>query len=118
MDDQSDEGSGGNSHADADEEENDVPTVKGEYQSKEGRSAKRKAEMGEPQAMAKKRRKKEVKLNVPGRTSLTGRQDPKCYKCGGPHIQKDCPARSGNHHFAQAPQAYGGSGAKRHGPLV
>ncbi|TAQ87722.1 hypothetical protein B7494_g3941 [Chlorociboria aeruginascens] len=65
-------------------------------QLKAERKAKRRAERAESVDLAKKRKKKEVKLNSAGLTSLTGRQDwqdsPKaCHMCGGPHLKAQCP---------------------------
>jgi hypothetical protein len=58
------------------------------------RRAKRKAEDSQARDLARKRKKKEVRLNTP-MTSLTGRQDReiKCYQCGGPHVIAKCPHR-------------------------
>ncbi|KAL3417359.1 zinc knuckle [Phlyctema vagabunda] len=58
------------------------------------RKAKRKAEKAGSLELAKKRKKKDVKLN--SLTSLTGRQDKvdsrTCHKCGGVgHLLKECP---------------------------
>lgn len=58
------------------------------------RKAKRKAEDSQARDLARKRKKKEVRLNTP-MTSLTGRQDRevkvKCFRCGGPHMIAKCP---------------------------
>ena len=81
--------------------------------------------MAEPQELAKKRRKKEVKLNGPGRTSLTGRQDrqeKKCMRCGGSHSTKRCPEfegrAKGDHRPAQVPRSYGRPDSSRKGPMI
>lgn len=60
------------------------------------RKAKKKADKAASVKMAKERKKKEITLN--GLTSLSGRQDNlrppiKCFKCGGPHVQAQCPQK-------------------------
>lgn len=60
--------------------------------------AKKKAGKAQSLELARQRKKKEVNLN--GLTSLSGRQEGlggrTCHKCGGPHLQKDCPKRGSN----------------------
>lgn len=67
---------------------------------KEERKSKKKAEKAQSMELAKKRKKKEVKLN-PNMTSLSGRQEApprqkmECFNCGGAHMKRDCPKPSG-----------------------
>lgn len=87
----------------SDDDDDDDPTselikasrAEAAERAKAERKAKKKAEKAQSLELARQRKNKEVKLN--GLTSLSGRQESlggrTCYKCGGPHLQKDCPKR-------------------------
>lgn len=67
---------------------------------KNERKAKKQATKAESDKMAKKRRKDNPAVNLNTLTSLSGTNQDRgskveCFKCGGPHMKKDCPGGGG-----------------------
>jgi hypothetical protein len=112
---ENDEGEGA-SESSSDEDDPTSQLIKASRQeaaqrAKAERKAQKKAEKAKSLELAKKHKKKEVKLNgkedtvLKGLTSLSGRPDSAskaCYTCGGPHLQAKCP-QTQSKRFYQGP---------------